>query len=361
MKKIKRSKRPKKSKKAVVEVQFNWIFVLVAGALILLFFIVIINKQRAVSNKKLAIDILNSMDKIIAGQKTSENRQDFINMYETEMSYLCGGCDCTFSLAGMSKSKGNIVVFAPASVKSNTLLTWTQSWDMPFRVTNFVYMSVPEAKYYFISPSNSIKRDFIDNLPVNLTYEVVGGVEDIKYKGEQKIRLVFFPDTMSPPMPDGLKEVSDPIITALVISGSSQNWYNGYGKLSFYKKKGNAFVDDFDEEGAASSYKVLGMQTAYGAVYSDNFQSFRCNMDDAVKRLKLVADIYKERADQLSMDAVDGRISQGCGAFYATAYFNGFNVAPENIAQKTSALYDSINLLVTFNEGAIINSCPRVY
>lgn len=361
MKKIKRGKRPKKSKKAVVEIQFNWIFVLIAGAMILLFFIVIINKQRVVSNQKLAIDILNSMDKIIAGQKTSENRQDFINMYETEMSYLCGGCDCTFSLAGMSKSKGNIVVFAPATMKSNTLLTWTQSWDMPFRVTNFVYMSVPEAKYYFISPSNSIKRNFIANLPVNLTYEVTDDLNAIKYKGEQKIRLVFFSDIMPPPTPAGLKEVSDPIITALVISGGSQNWYNGNGRLNFYKKKGNTFVEDFDEEGAANSYKVLGMQTAYGAIYSDSFQSFRCNMDDAVKRLKLVADIYKERADQLSTDAMNGQISQGCGAFYATAYFNGFNIAPEDITQKTLALYDSINLLVTFNDGAIINSCPRIY
>ncbi len=349
-------KSPKRmEKKAVIEVQFNWVFVLIAGTMILMFFIIIVNKQKSVSDKKLAVNILNSMDRVLSGQKTSENRQDVIDMFEAEMSYSCGGCDCTFSLAGMSKSKGNLVVFAPTSMKSDRLLTWTQGWDMPFRVSNFVYMTTPEIKYYLVGPSLSVRRDFVDGLPVNVSYDVVADINSIAYKGEQKVRLVFFSDANPPQMPSGLADAGDSIVTALVIDGTAGAWYNGRAKLKFYKKKGPVFVPDNDEDETTNEYPALGMQTAYGAIYSDSFQNFRCNMDDAVKKMGYVARIYKERAGQLSQKAVDGEIYSGCNAFYATTYFNGFG------SKDTSSLYDSINLLTTFNEGAVISSCPRIY
>lgn len=357
----------KKNKRAVVEVQFNWIFILIAGALILTFFIIIISKQKAVSDKKLAVDILNSIDQIMSGQKTSENRQDVIDMFKTSISYSCGGCDCAISIGGMSKSKGNIVLFAPLDMRSDRLLTWTQSWDMPFRVTNFVYMSVPEIKYYFIVPSGApeyIERDFIKNLPVNLSCDVVKNADNIMYKGEQRIRLVFFEDIDPPAMPQKLAEVSNPIVTALVIEGTdSSAWYKGKATLRFYKKSGAVFVEDRDEEGTLNNYPALGMQTAYGAVYSDSFQNFKCNMDDAIKRLNLVSNVYSNRSDILSEKVMLGEIPVSCNIYYATYYFSGFDISNDDVSDtsKVYALYDSIYAITTWNDGAIINSCPRIY
>ncbi|MCX6706545.1 MAG: hypothetical protein NT001_00160 [Candidatus Woesearchaeota archaeon] len=361
----------KKNKNAVVEVQFNWIFILIAGALILAFFIIIISKQKAVSDKKLSVDILNSIDQIMSGQKTSENRQDVIDMFKTSMSYSCGGCDCAISLGGMSKSKGNVVLFAPSEMRSDRLLTWTQSWDMPFRVTNFIYMTVPEIKYYFIVPSTSsalpesIKTEFISNLPVNLSYEIVDSADSIQYKGEQRIRLVFFSVLdFNGVVPANLQKVSDPAITALVIDPvDSSKWPDGKAELNFYKKSKTDFVLDNDEEGISNSYPALGIQSAYGAVYSDSFQNFKCNMDDAVKRLNLVSGVYEERSNILSEKAVSGEIFQGCSIYYSTGYFNGFDINEDDVSDtgKVFGLYSSISMLSTWNDGAIINSCPRIY
>jgi hypothetical protein len=354
----------KKNKRAVVEVQFNWIFILIAGALILGFFFIIITKQKTLSDKKLSVEILNSMDRIMSGQKTSENRQDVIELFSTAMSYSCGGCDCAMSIGGMSKKKGNLILFAPSYMKSDMLLTWTQSWDMPFRVTNFVYMSIPEIKYYFIGPPENIQKDFIKNLPVNLTYEVVSTdkADEIKYKGEQKVRLVFFSPLSAPEMPSGLKGVSDPIISALAINDAeSSTWYNGKATLRFYRKSGADFVEDKDEEEISNSYPVLSMQTAYGAVYSDSFQNFKCNADDAINRLRLVSNVYRQRADILSLKAMQGDIFQGCSIYYATDYFNGFEIDKTSLFENKAELYESIGIITIWNDGSIISSCPRIY
>ncbi|MBU0535849.1 MAG: hypothetical protein KKE20_02715 [Nanoarchaeota archaeon] len=345
-------------KKAVVEVQFNWIFVLVAGALILVFFITIINKQKTVSEKKLSVEILNSMDRIMSGQKASENRQDVISMFEVEMSYSCGGCDCDFSLAGMSKSKGNLVVFAPTSTESDRLLTWTQSWDMPFRVINFIYISIPENKYYFINPTPNIKNDFIGNLPVNLTVDIVSSVDDITYKGEQKVRLVFF-DEDDLDMPDGLAKADDSRITALVIEGIAPDWEKGKAKLKFYRKKGDVFIEDEDEEGTTYEYPALGFPAVYGAVYSDSFQNYKCNMDDAVIRLGFVSKVYNSRASKLDTAVNNIASLRHCVYLYSTVYFNGFEQDYNNI--HTAGLFESIRTLASFNDQAILLSCPRIY
>ncbi len=349
-------------KKGVVEVQFNWIFILIAGALILVFFIMIVNKQKSVSDKKLSVEILNSMDRIMSGQKTAQNRQDVIDMYEIRLSYLCGGCDCEFSLEGMSKSKGNLIVFAPSSMKSDRLLTWTQSWSMPFRATNMIYMSIPEIKYYFIEPPDRIERDFISNMPANVTYEVVKDddeheikdMDDIEYGGEQMIRLVFFEN---PSMPEGLRNVEDSLVTALYIDGTGGNWQNGKAMLKFYKKDGSSFAPD-KGEWDSNDYPVLGAESAYGAVYTDSFQAFKCNMIDAVRRLEMVSRVYEKRSEKLSNAVIDTPLAY-CSVYYATNYFDGFNVAPAS--QEAGQLYSSINTLATFNEGAVIQSCPRIY
>ncbi|MBD3312881.1 hypothetical protein GF345_00405 [Candidatus Woesearchaeota archaeon] len=360
----------KQDRKAVVEVQFNWIFILFAGALILVFFIMIINKQKDLSDRKLSVEVLNSLDRIMSGQRASENRQDIINMFEVEMLYSCGGCDCDFSLSGMSKSKGTLVVFAPSSMESDRLLTWTQSWDMPFRVTNFIYLTVPENRYYFIDPPEHVERDFLENLPANLTYEIVKAgediptIDDIEFRGEQKVRLVFFGDTGgAPDMPQDLEDVDDTRVTALVIDDTGPAWMNGNAEMLFYLKRGDVFVEDLDEEQAENSYPALGFSGAYGAVYSDSFQNFKCNMDDAVKRFSFVAEVYKERSWDLAA-AMSNRGDSGgilCGTVLNLGYTIMQAMESSISSMESTGIFQAISDLNDVNDNAILNSCPRIY
>ena len=54
-------------KKAQIQVTFNWVYILIAGAVILLFFIGIVVKQKAVSEENLATDVVRVMESIFTG------------------------------------------------------------------------------------------------------------------------------------------------------------------------------------------------------------------------------------------------------------------------------------------------------
>ena len=66
--------------KRAVEIQFNWIFILIVGALILVFFMMLVNRQRDISDIKLAVELLDDLEQIMTGQRVTVNRQDIIDM-----------------------------------------------------------------------------------------------------------------------------------------------------------------------------------------------------------------------------------------------------------------------------------------
>ena len=58
-------------KRGVLVIQFNWMYVMVIGAVILIFFVMLANNIRKNSNESLNFDILNYMDEIFVGIETS--------------------------------------------------------------------------------------------------------------------------------------------------------------------------------------------------------------------------------------------------------------------------------------------------
>ena len=78
------------SKKGVIEIQFNWIFILVAGALILILFVVIVQRQGSVSNQSRDIDIRSKLGTILTGAKQSTDTTFVIDIpSKTEIDFGC--------------------------------------------------------------------------------------------------------------------------------------------------------------------------------------------------------------------------------------------------------------------------------
>jgi len=58
-------------KKGVIEVQFNWIFILIIGAIILFFFFSIVKTQKTVSEKKISTTVRRDIRAILTGAGVS--------------------------------------------------------------------------------------------------------------------------------------------------------------------------------------------------------------------------------------------------------------------------------------------------
>ena len=78
-----------KSKKAFIETQFNWIFIIIAGGIILLFFFAVVNKQKDVSDIKIAGTIKSDLRSILTGSKVSTGTASLIDVGRLEMDYDC--------------------------------------------------------------------------------------------------------------------------------------------------------------------------------------------------------------------------------------------------------------------------------
>ena len=118
-------------KKGAIEVSFNWLFVLIAGAIILLFFISLVNTQREKSETNIALTIKTELKSILIGASLSESRQLAIDLPKVDLRFICEFDECdNFDISdspscysqyeigatGINEQTPSQIIFAPSQV-----------------------------------------------------------------------------------------------------------------------------------------------------------------------------------------------------------------------------------------------------
>ena len=136
--------------KGSMSIQFNWILVLIIGGLILTFFISVVQKQRSVSEENIASSIQTDLQSILASSHVSTETASVIEIPSNEIQYSCEG----FKVGNQFPTKFRYT-FAPDLLKSdrNTISVFSYDWSMPYKITNFLYVTSPDIKYLIDSSS----------------------------------------------------------------------------------------------------------------------------------------------------------------------------------------------------------------
>jgi len=342
-----------KHRKASIEIQFNWIFVIVVGALILFFFITIVNKQRENANKKMAFDMLTDIELILAGQKVSIGRSDIIETPPLEIDLTCDD----YSIYGIPRRTGNNIIFSPTRIKGDRMIAWTLDWSVPFRVANFVYLTGADAKYYLIytAASESLANQLKSEMPKGMNVDVVKyeDINALRYENNYLVRFVYFNTVAPSDVPTAFAYLSDEKVSSLWAVYQVPNpTYDGDVNFTFYKKDRENFIS---VEKAAS----VGKETFYGAIFTDDFYFYKCNLLKGFDRLEFVAGLYNNRTIYLSQIT-----PLSCRPFYLGATFDEI----ANVTEKLMAgekllekLYNYTAILDLLNNNAVLNSCPTLY
>ena len=140
-------------KKGVIEVQFNWIFTLIVGALILALFSSIIIKQKSSSENTISATLLTNLETILVGAKISTGTINVIDMPKTNIEFSCN----QYSQGNAQKQIRDKVIFSPNLLKGKQLITWALEWKVPFKITNFLYVTSPEVRYILIGTDSTFK------------------------------------------------------------------------------------------------------------------------------------------------------------------------------------------------------------
>jgi hypothetical protein len=278
-------------KKAQLSIPIHWIYVLVAGGIILLFFIGIVVKQQSVAEKDLSITVINKFEGIFTGAAASDQARNIVDIPELDISFTCddtGYSEYRVGKDGVGRSIPYQPLFGPSNVRTSQLITWTLQFNMPFNAINFVMVGTPSIDYILIHNNQAEVSEIEDTFPSE--FNLRSFTQEQFNREEPKaqfVKLIFLQDLTS--LPPHFTGLDDENVHAVKIGA-------GRTTATFYKKDGSQLKVDKQGNAAAIVRNTLGINPSlYAAFFSDDTITYQCNVAKALQRVQYLADIYKER------------------------------------------------------------------
>src|SRR3989338_8412399 len=142
-------------KKGVIEVQFNWILVLIIGAVILMLFAGIIIRQKNISETSKNVQLLNNLNAIFSGSEASSGTVNVVKIPGARIEFRCN----RYSIGKLSKQLDVMNIFSPFVLEGDRLISMTLDFSMPYRITNLVYLTSPKYRYIFLGGDDAIRME----------------------------------------------------------------------------------------------------------------------------------------------------------------------------------------------------------
>ena len=332
------------TRKSQIDIQFNWIFVIVAGAIILLFFASIVYKQFSKSEASVSRKVIDLLDAIFTGSEVSTSTARPIGIPDIDINLICDNTGMSeFEIAGTGSMRAipSTPFFAPNKLKGNTITTWALDWSVPFKVTNFLFITSPKVRYYFVGDDTYNLLSYLppDNM---MTKEKINpqDISSLNDKNNYKVRFIIL----------------DPLISTITLPSFFSNIDVSAIKITneeiiFYKRKGLTF----ETEGTVN---YITKTELYAAIFTEDFTSYKCNMRKAFKRLEYVSQVYGGRALTLNIGACNydlaveslssmNSLAKNCYSNMGQCSFSDLKNAAENLKIKNNQLEYA--------------SCPLIY
>jgi hypothetical protein len=364
-------------KRGDIELQFNWVFVIVVGTLILAIAAGFVFRQKQNSDIIISNQLISFTRSVITissatpGKAEPQDLQKDIGV--TCDPDTCTGSGCTSDIYVMPRTLNARMdtkveaIFSPAVLKGSKLGAWSMEWDMPFHVYNFLYLSSDEVRYVFVkSPHNNVYAEgdariqaLYDDMPDIMGRKELVGWEDvtgIKKANNYKVRFVFATQTDDPitlPFPTLLKSMQAKDLTAIrfIPNAGVGNDFEEFelGTIMFYQK--NPDSNEFVEQGEQSNY--FGEPLIFGAVFSNSRDFYVCNLEKSKIRLSLVSSMYRRMLDTLIYDPNVA----ACKLKYGEA-INPSEQLMNARSLQASELYENAKLIAAVNTALMYKSCP---
>ena len=282
----------RQQKRAQIGVPLHWIYVLIAGTVILLFFVVIVARQKAVAEQELSLTVVNKLESIFTGAALSDQTVNLVEVPELKLEFLCEESGyAAYRIGSISREITHQPIFAPATLETARLITWSLEFQLPFKVTNLLMLSSPDVLLLVVyDPASPGMKERLERaLPeqLNVRYVPIGSLSGAGIAADQ-VRLGFAP---RPPqaLPASLQQLPDARGSAIQLNADAVTFYKKRGSQLAYQEA-VAVVGSFEENNPA----------LLAALFTDDAVSYRCTMGKAFQRLALLAPIYEERTRRIT-------------------------------------------------------------
>jgi hypothetical protein len=353
----------KRSKRAVVEVQFNWIFILIAGALILFLFASIILKQKNTTDSAAQTELLKTVTSLAIGSESSTGVTSVVDLGDATLTFGCN----TLRIGQKSQPIQQMVMFSPSSVRTPLILS-TREWSLPFRVTNVIYLSSPRIRYVLIG-NNDLARQINQSMPDKFLVDYypsflgTGGFSSSQMQKDDRLRIVVFegngvifdqsqPSTTIHPQ---LSTIPQQAISLLYVRESTTSL--NHGDIEFFQKTQNGWS-------GPTSVTYLKQEMLMGAIFTDKAEQYQCIQSNMLKKLSTVAQIQETRKNILDTQTTNHQTLSRCHTndYYADSspHFM-ILISSTDFSSLYNSAHDSTSSLTTINKNLERASCPLLY
>lgn len=330
-----------------------------------MFFLTIIFRSMGDSDAQVSRKVVDQLVAIFAGSEVATDTAQEVQMPDINIQFVCdelGVSEFSIKEAGINKQVPVTPFFAPGIVSGRRMTTWSLDWSIPFRVTNFVFVTSPKMRYYFIGEDS---YGLLKDLPREdmMTREIYSSVSDIPEEGIEdknnyKVKFILFGEFDVNSIKHNLKNNPEDI--------SAIRFDNG--KIYFYKHNGIQFVPDGPERNPEEGVSYLSKTEQYAAIFTQDYISYTCNMKKAFKRLEQVSRVYGLRVNLFKIPGCSYRVAEDI------LYQKNINNPNKNSMQKLayecynniescrySIISGSIDGLHSKNRQLEYGSCPLIY
>ncbi len=317
------------TKKAQLELGFNWIYMLVAGGVILLFFVGIVVKEKFKAEENLGQDLVRTMESLFTGAQVSEKTKNVIDiggLADFTLYFDCEDQVTTYGLKETSARAENIVdpIFSPNEIKAAKMIAWSLPYNFPYKVADMLFVTSSNTKYFIYNPSNDgFTKEFLKATGNEFNTKKITTEQEYQTLdpgNNFQIRIIDISGQLiksNKPLPLSLQKFDNNKVSAIVFTGKNTfDYYQKQGAIWTKKTLTPLRVISLSDERDAAKY---------AAIFAQDKEMYRCSMKKAFARMKYVTDIYQRKAetviehysqDQTKMDQFTKSTASGCLGYY---------------------------------------------
>ena len=279
--------------------EFNWMFVIVAGVIILAFFVNFAFKYKSFQDEKLSIELLINLDNSLSTLQASPySTFDTISL-PRDLEITCNNLQIA-----NKKYPNEKIIFSPKNLKDKIYIYYKQ-FNFPFKIENFYYIISSKDKFYLVYNINdAISREFAESL-----------INNLPDKFKQNVNLV---------------------------SSKQPNGKNIFINLNSNTNDVKIFLNQ-DKTSISYNNKVyndVNQELVYAAIFSDDFE---CNYNKIKPAMEKLILIYLNKLTSLQ--------NSNCNYASFTTYL-----------QKLKDLnYQDIKPVEELNKNLASLNCPVLY
>lgn len=323
-----------KNHKAQIEVSFHWIFILIAGAAILAFFLIITKHEKESADINIEGAVGERLEALFS---TIQQMPDSINneTLRPELEFRCEADGHTYTLKG-GERRFNLysqVIFSPETVGDGRIITWTKIYSTPFPAAQILYLSDEKTQYIFVKED---AENLYKILPELYEKKLVPA-EEVQMQTDQGFRKYV------------IITKNDVVLDSSMTKKTTIVKITSEGEINFKNLEGTA------------TRKYSNQETLFGAIITGNPELYDCAMEKLMLVSRITSEINLERTEHLEDDTDDR-----CYRFYAHGIpVEYLQSIIGNSTYPPASDYAPLNQVVTslsiLNRDMARANCPTIY